>query len=540
MSDTVSQQQQADASSLPADSHSNADGYRGSPILLFHCFGWALLAALPFALCCVVIWTSVLARCEGHFIFSLDDPYIHLALAENIARGHYGINLDAPSSPSSSILWPFLLAPFAHDNTPLSALVLNLVFAACTVLFIGVCTASLRRQSSELDDAARRCIVALSLVFVASLPALAFVGMEHTLQVLLSGLVAWGFIRALDGKSIPLAAIVAAVMLPSVRYEGLAISVALVCALCVQRRRVAALLTLLLSLLPLVAFSIYLHHVGLPLLPTSVLVKGGALQAGLATFILSAVINALLESAHFSLTVLLLATLYLAWRAKTRDRRLLLLAAALAEFLHLAIGPFGWFHRYEVAIQFFAVLVLLPDLFRADIVPLWTFALAMLPLVMEGLYYVPRTPIAAAAIYRQQYQAHRFLTQIVSGNVAVNDLGLVSYQRRPGQEVVDLYGLGSPEAAATKNKDAAWMQSITARSHVSWVIIYSDFYGSAVPATWHHMGAVCIRLGQDVTVHDPCDDYYSTPLVPVAQADEAFAQLAATLPADRVTAYPAR
>ena len=500
---------------------------------------WSLVATLPFALCCAAIWSSINARCDGHFVFSLDDPYIHLALAENIAHGHYGINADEPSSPSSSVLWPYLLAPLAHYNTPLTALALNLLFAVCTIVLIGVCVASLQQRSAPLEDGARRIAAAMSLVFIASLPALVFVGMEHTLQVFLSGVVAWGFIRALDSRPIPYVSILAAIALPSVRYEGLAITVALAIALYGQRRRAAATMTLLLSLLPLAAFSLYLRHLGLPLLPTSVLVKSG-LQTGFADRVVSAIINAFLESGHLPLTVLLLATVYLARRASTRERRLLLFAAAVAEFLHLAVGPFGWFHRYEVAIEFFAMLVLLPDLFRTDEVPLWTFCLAMLPLTMSGLYYVPRTPIAAAATYRQQFQAHRFITQFVSGNVAVNDLGLVSYQRRPGQEIVDVYGLGSPEAASTRNKDAAWMQSIMERHQVSWVIVYSDFYGNAIPMSWRHLGAICIRTAQDVTVNDPCADYYSTPLVLAADADQAFARFASTLPPERVTAYPAR
>lgn len=29
---------------------------------------------------------------DGHFIYPIDDAYIHLALAENILDGHYGIN----------------------------------------------------------------------------------------------------------------------------------------------------------------------------------------------------------------------------------------------------------------------------------------------------------------------------------------------------------------------------------------------------------------------------------------------------------------
>src|SRR5262245_18537055 len=55
---------------------------------------------------------AILVLNEGHLVYNLDDPYIHLALAENIARGQYGVNLEEVSAPSSSILWPLLLVPF--------------------------------------------------------------------------------------------------------------------------------------------------------------------------------------------------------------------------------------------------------------------------------------------------------------------------------------------------------------------------------------------------------------------------------------------
>ena len=45
--------------------------------------------------------------------YTLDDPYIHLTVGKNILFGNYGINLKEFSSPSSSILFPFLLAPFS-------------------------------------------------------------------------------------------------------------------------------------------------------------------------------------------------------------------------------------------------------------------------------------------------------------------------------------------------------------------------------------------------------------------------------------------
>src|SRR3989442_3378698 len=68
------------------------------------------------AACFLVELASILRLNEGRFTYTLDDPYIHLALAERIREGHYGINPGEPSAPSSSILWPFLLAPVAGSG----------------------------------------------------------------------------------------------------------------------------------------------------------------------------------------------------------------------------------------------------------------------------------------------------------------------------------------------------------------------------------------------------------------------------------------
>jgi hypothetical protein len=62
----------------------------------------AVIASIPLVL--------VLRAIGGAFGFSLDDPYIHLALASHILDGHYGINPNEAAAPSSSILFPFLVA----------------------------------------------------------------------------------------------------------------------------------------------------------------------------------------------------------------------------------------------------------------------------------------------------------------------------------------------------------------------------------------------------------------------------------------------
>lgn len=88
----------------------------------------------------VTLWVLCLAQLGaqlvlngGAFCFTLDDPYIHLALSENLWKhGHYGVNLGEVSAPSSSVLWPFLVAPIS--DAPLAVLFLNIGLASATVL----------------------------------------------------------------------------------------------------------------------------------------------------------------------------------------------------------------------------------------------------------------------------------------------------------------------------------------------------------------------------------------------------------------------
>src|ERR1700757_2773135 len=99
-----------------------SDGLAGRP-------GRGLIVALSvglYLILTIVMFVRIRAANDHHFFFALDDPYIHLALAKSIGQGFYGINPGDPASPSSSILWPLLLVPFAAKSWgPIAALVLN-------------------------------------------------------------------------------------------------------------------------------------------------------------------------------------------------------------------------------------------------------------------------------------------------------------------------------------------------------------------------------------------------------------------------------
>ncbi len=53
----------------------------------------------------------------GHFTYALDDPYIGLAMAEELLHGNYGINPGEPASAVSTILSPLVMTPL-EDFVP--------------------------------------------------------------------------------------------------------------------------------------------------------------------------------------------------------------------------------------------------------------------------------------------------------------------------------------------------------------------------------------------------------------------------------------
>src|SRR5688500_11338421 len=96
---------------------------------------WIVLGWLG-AMICVVSASMLLS--DGKLIYTLDDPYIHLAVAENILRGGYGVNIQEYSSPSSSMLYPFLLAVTEFVGLgSWGPLIINLIATAAALLAVG-------------------------------------------------------------------------------------------------------------------------------------------------------------------------------------------------------------------------------------------------------------------------------------------------------------------------------------------------------------------------------------------------------------------
>jgi hypothetical protein len=453
---------------------------------------------------CGLELSAILVINSGHFIYTLDDPYIHLALAENIARGHYGVNLGEFSAPSSTIIWPFLLAPFsklaAATYVPLA---INLVASlGCLYLFSSLVARSLR-ESIAPNRFLVGCILVILLIPTTNVVGLLFTGMEHSLQVFLAVLVLLGIIREQETRIAPWWLSAAIVGGPLVRYENLALALPALAYLAARRHYRSLLLCAGTLTATIVGFSFFLYTRHLGLLPTSVLAKSSVASGGggvgpMATNLIQNLGSR--QGTLLSIGLLLLSAVAFNSR-RTREDRLLTSWASTSVVLHLLVGRFGWYWRYEIYI-WTPVLLTLLYLFRRQLVQLvenFRLPSVVAALTLGGLTIgwpyastLITTPLASRNIYEQQYQMHRFITQYWRGPVAVNDLGWSSY--RNDRYVLDLRGLASREAlqAVRGNANPDWMDELARRHNVRLAMIYRASF-EAVPNDWIPVAE--LRLG---------------------------------------------
>ncbi len=111
----------------------------------------------------------------------------------------------------------------------------------------------------------------------------------------------------------------------------------------------------------------------------------------------------------------------------------------------------------------------------------------------------------------------------------MNDLGLASYRRRTGTNVLDLFGLGSLDSAVHDDKTAEWMDAVT-REHGDGLVVVSRGWFPNIPASWTALGELCV-MKKPMTLGDNCVDYYATPVAPVGRTKAEFEAFVKTLPA---------
>lgn len=499
---------------------------------------WALLSALAFlALLEALAWQ----RAGGVLEYPLDDVYIHLAIAEQIARGSYGVNDGEYASAGSSILYPVLLVPFAGSELQRwLPLVWNLLGLSAAALLWG----RVLVRAGYGDPGRRwlgRVLAVLGPVGL-NMAGLAFLGMEHMLHVAVTLMVLLGLQRLVEEDRVD-AMLVAGILLgPLLRFEAVALSGIACLAMLLRGHVLAALAAGILALLPVALFGLFLMALGLDPVPNSVLAKIGLPRSdeiGLLERQYLALLLNLTRTPGKILLVLLMAALVLPLvdRSIRRGPRLLLwLALVLTGTAQLVFGSVGWLNRYEiyaVVFMFGAAAALLAPLSDAPRGGFVRFCLVAVMAATGGWYVrdmLAVGPDSAAAIRFQQAQMARFAQAHVAAPVAVNDLGRVAW-RNP-HYVLDLWGLASREALETRlwRNVPGWAGPLAERHGVVLAMIYDSWLGEAVAPGWVKLGELRLTVPKGFAA-DSRVSFYATDADHVPALRRHLAAFVPTLPA---------
>lgn len=435
----------------------------------------------------------VLLNTQGTFVYALDDPYIHLDLARQFAlTGIYGVNPGEYAAPSSSILWPFLLAPFAY--TPFFIYV-PFIIGWLSAMAGGFIVA---RLLPETLSASKRVALAFLATLALNLPGLALIGMEHGLHIAVTLLLAGAILRVLNGEAPPRWIWALIMIEPLIRYEGVLVSAAALGILFWLGYRRQAVLTGVLMSVPIVAFSyfLYSHHLGI--LPGSTMVKklhlGDAYVGFWSMWVRSVLVGLVSPSGFVFIAGTIAAPFYLLFILKEWRTPRFAVALAVAGLLtsHMLLGRMSSFEspRYDLYVVAFVLplgfwllhkyATRMP--FRITLIPL------LINLAIPGMYCsLWDVRNAANTIYQQQYQMQRLVQHYWHDSIAVNDIGLVGLGTQA--YVLDLVGLANPEVLHNRQQRVPdWANQLIRREHIPLIIVYRSWFDKDVRASWTPLG----------------------------------------------------
>jgi hypothetical protein len=308
----------------------------------------------------------------------------------------------------------------------------------------------------------------------------------------------------------------------------------MVVTLAATRRLRPAGLVLTGAAVPLISFSFFLRHLGLQWLPSSVLIKFGhpvtspSALGKLHELFRRTYHGVLDDPTRWPVVVLFLLLAILLLKKRTTIARVILGASVMVGVVHLMVGGFGWFHRYEIYAVIFLALLLLRAMAEEEPQARTSLLLGLFLLAAPYASATLQTPDATHEIYRQQVQMRRFLDEYYRKDVAVNDIGLTSYRRPPGVFILDLWGLSWYEAGIA-NRTPEWLQTNVAKRHIGLAMLYPKQFSA--PPAWKVVGELCLGAKEQIVAGGDCVDFYGTTPESAVEVEGELRQFVPTLPA---------
>ena len=488
---------------------------------------WPLVTALSILWVITLLFLVVSLKLnQGHFVYGLDDAYIHMSIAKNFAlHGVWGVTPYGFSSSSSSLLWTLLLS-FIYYIIGVNVFVpfiLNIILGTITIFLVYYILRFYRIIPIY------NLMVLFGVIFFAPIPYLIFIGMEHILQIILVISFVFLSVQILTSSSIrPLnyyLLLILTVPLAMVRYESLILIFFIAFLFILKKKFTYSFPIIALAIIPLAVYGVISVLNGWSFLPNSVILKSYFTNTITTTSInylsyfysilpdtISTIITYLLAMI-FALILLSIATFRFKksktiWEVPT----IWLILSGLLIIIQLIFINNDWILRYTSYLIVMGLIALILGVydylpkkfsfkFNNKSIPKYLGISLIVILLLSPFavktYYLTIIPQSTNNIYEQQYQMASFLSEYYpNGSIAANDIGAINYFTNI--ECLDLVGLSSNDVAQAHENNtfnAQELNNLANQHHVQIAIIYEEWWVGDIPSNW-------IKVGEWTTPHD--------------------------------------
>lgn len=468
-----------------------------------------------------LIINVILEQNQGHFTYTYDDTYIHMAMAKNFsAYGVWGITKYAFTSCSSSLAWTALIA-FIFFITGPNELVPFIISLVCAVLLLFPFHFIFKREGIK---PVYSFLVILLLMYMIFLPFHIISGLEHTMHALITILYVYFAAEIISGLRNKLKdsviLIILAVLLPLLRYEGL-VSILLLSVLFLFKRRFALSAGVFLAgTVPVSVFGLVSISKGWSFFPNSMLLKWKSPELtsfgdffGLISGFVSKLANPLNIVFLLAGIILLAAGFYYYKKHKIdfsntiiRDFMLIFFYMVNAVMYYI-FSRSSFASRYQLFLVALAIFIIPLILFKKGapgtgstwikFTRLASGIAVLLSLIFFGEFndyqsYI-NIPRATTNIYEQQYQTGQFLKRYYKDKeIALNDIGTSGYYA--DVIIADLWGLADFEVSKLRmgNYSKNDLRYLSQSRKIKAAIIYDSWFGAeglnVIPDEWIKAG----------------------------------------------------
>lgn len=480
-----------------------------------------LISVVVFSAVCMIYYMLSIPKTDGHYVYPIDDAYIHLAMAKNFALYEvWGVTRYEFSSTSSSPLFTYLLSLLIKifGNNDQIPLYVNIVFGLGTVYI-------LNRYFSGIFEKIKSIVLAvLFTLFISVLHLQVLSGMEHVFHVFLLVLNIFCLTR-LPYKPAVAGFYISLLLMGLVRFESMFYFAALAFVFMVLRKWRRAVSVLLAGFVPIALFCFINYQQDDYLFPNSVVVKGTKLafdshfpyqlkQIFLNNFLL----NVSFYKIGFFPILICLILMYRDFKNKKLyeavENNFLLIVISLTMICHSMFADLKGLFRYEAYLLAGFSMAIIPRVrgFIKDFKGYFNKEKALSVFITMNIFLLFYKCFSAHImlseggknIYEQQIQSAKFLhTYYNESKVVANDIGAITYFT--DIRLLDIVGLGSKETIPfNENKKHPdhnfeyFLTQYTVDRKYDIAILYDAWLHPYIPKSWKKVAV--LKITHPITV----------------------------------------